>query len=255
MGMMDITNAHVAVTGGGSGLGEAVAGALAARGARVTVIDRNAEAAARVAGEIRGHALALDVTDAAAGPALDAAIAALGPLRGLVNCAGIGGAERIVGRQGPMDLDAFERTIRVNLIGTFNMLRLAAARMQSNPPDADGARGAIVNTASVAAFDGQIGQAAYAASKGGIVALALPAARELARFGIRVNTVAPGIFRTPLLAELPEEVQQGIAASIPFPNRLGKPEEFAELVLLCLTNSYLNAEVIRLDGGARLPIK
>jgi NAD(P)-dependent dehydrogenase (short-subunit alcohol dehydrogenase family) len=253
--MMDITNAHVAVTGGGSGLGEAVAGVLAARGARVTVIDRNAEAAARVAAEIRGHALALDVTDAAAGPALDAAIAALGPLRGLVNCAGIGGAERIVGRQGPMDLDAFERTIRVNLIGTFNMLRLAAARMQSNPPDADAARGAIVNTASVAAFDGQIGQAAYAASKGGIVALALPAARELARFGIRVNTVAPGIFRTPLLAELPEEVQQGIAASIPFPNRLGKPEEFAELVLLCLTNSYLNAEVIRLDGGARLPIK
>jgi NAD(P)-dependent dehydrogenase (short-subunit alcohol dehydrogenase family) len=253
--MMDITDAHVAVTGGGSGLGEAVARALAVRGARVTVIDRNAEAAARVAAEIRGHALALDVTDAAAGPALDAAIAALGPLRGLVNCAGIGGAERIVGRQGPMDLDAFERTIRVNLIGTFNMLRLAAARMQSNPPDADGARGAIVNTASVAAFDGQIGQAAYAASKGGIVALALPAARELARFGIRVNTVAPGIFRTPLLAELPEEVQQGIAASIPFPNRLGKPEEFAELVLLCLTNSYLNAEVIRLDGGARLPIK
>jgi NAD(P)-dependent dehydrogenase (short-subunit alcohol dehydrogenase family) len=253
--MMDITDAHVAVTGGGSGLGEAVAGVLAARGARVTVIDRNAEAAARVAAEIRGHALALDVTDAAAGPALDAAIAALGPLRGLVNCAGIGGAERIVGRQGPMDLDAFERTIRVNLIGTFNMLRLAAARMQSNPPDADAARGAIVNTASVAAFDGQIGQAAYAASKGGIVALALPAARELARFGIRVNTVAPGIFRTPLLAELPEEVQQGIAASIPFPNRLGKPEEFAELVLLCLTNSYLNAEVIRLDGGARLPIK
>jgi NAD(P)-dependent dehydrogenase (short-subunit alcohol dehydrogenase family) len=252
---MDITSAHVAVTGGGSGLGEAVARVLAARGTRVTVIDRNAGSAARVAAEIRGHALTLDVTDAAAGPALDAAIAALGPLRGLVNCAGIGGAERIVGRQGPMDLDRFERTVRVNLIGTFNMLRLAAARMQTNAPDADGARGAIVNTASVAAFDGQIGQAAYAASKGGIVALALPAARELARFGIRVNTVAPGIFNTPLLAELPEEVQQGIAASIPFPNRLGKPEEFAEVVLLCLTNSYLNAEVIRLDGGARLPIK
>lgn len=252
---MDITNAHVAVTGGGSGLGEAVARVLAARGTRVTVIDRNAGSAVRVAAEIRGHALTLDVTDAAAGPALDAAIAALGPLRGLVNCAGIGGAERIVGRQGPMDLDRFEQTVRVNLIGTFNMLRLAAARMQTNAPDADGARGAIVNTASVAAFDGQIGQAAYAASKGGIVALALPAARELARFGIRVNTVAPGIFNTPLLAELPEEVQQGIAASIPFPNRLGKPEEFAEVVLLCLTNSYLNAEVIRLDGGARLPIK
>ncbi len=194
-------------------------------------------------------------TDEAAGAALDAAIGVQGPLWGLVNCAGIGGASRIVGRDGPMDLAAFERTIRVNLIGTFNMLRLAAARMQANTPDADGARGAIVNTASVAAFDGQIGQAAYAASKGGIVSLALPAARELARFGIRVNTVAPGIFLTPLLAELPPEVQQGIAGSIPFPNRLGDPAEFADVVLMCLTNSYLNAEVIRLDGGVRLPPK
>jgi NAD(P)-dependent dehydrogenase (short-subunit alcohol dehydrogenase family) len=253
--MMQIADAHIAVTGGGSGLGAAVVQALAATGARVTVIDRNAEAAAKVAGAIGGHALTLDVTDAGAGAALDTAIAAMGPLRGLVSCAGVGGAARIVGREGPMSLDAFEKTIRVNLIGTFNMLRLAAARMQGNDPDSDGARGAIVNTASVAAFDGQIGQAAYAASKGGIVSLALPAARELARFGIRVNTVAPGIFLTPLLAELPPDVQQGIAAQVAFPNRLGDPAEFAEVVLMCLTNSYLNAEMIRLDGGLRLPPK
>lgn len=253
--MMQLTGAHIAVTGGGSGLGEAVARALAARGARVTVIDRSSEGAARVATSVGGHALTLDVTDANAGAALDAAIAAMGPLRGLVNCAGIGGASRIVGRDGPMDLGAFERTIHVNLIGTFNMLRLAAARMQGNDPDSDGARGAIVNTASVAAFDGQIGQAAYAASKGGIVAMALPAARELARFGIRVNTVAPGIFLTPLLAELPADVQAGIAGLIPFPPRLGDPAEFADVVLMCLTNSYLNGEVIRLDGGVRLPPK
>lgn len=252
---MQIADTHIAVTGGGSGLGEAVARALFARGARVTVIDRNSDGAARVAGSIGGHALTLDVTDDGAGAALDGAIAAMGPLRGLVNCAGIGGASRIIGRDGPMPLDAFARTIQVNLIGTFNMMRLAAERMQRNDPDPDGARGAIVNTASVAAFDGQIGQAAYAASKGGIVSLALPAARELARFGIRVNTVAPGIFLTPLLAELPTEVQAGIAASIPFPNRLGNADEFADVVLMCLTNSYLNAEVIRLDGGVRLPPK
>ena len=252
---MQLADRHIVVTGGGSGLGASVARALSTRKAKVTVIDRSAEGAARVAAEVNGHALTLDVTDEAAGHALDTAINAQGPLWGLVNCAGIGGASRIVGREGPMDLGAFERTIRVNLVGSFNMLRLAAARMQGNTPDEDGARGAIVNTASVAAFDGQIGQAAYAASKGGIVAMALPAARELARFGIRVNTVAPGIFLTPLLAELPDEVQQGIAASFPFPNRLGKPEEFAEVVLMCLTNPYLNAEVIRLDGGVRLPPK
>jgi NAD(P)-dependent dehydrogenase (short-subunit alcohol dehydrogenase family) len=252
---MQLAGNHIAVTGGGSGLGEAVARALATKGACVTVIDRSADGAARVAAEVGGHALTLDVTDEGAGAALDAAIAVQGPLWGLVNCAGVGGASRIVGREGPMDLAAFERTIRVNLIGTFNMLRLAATRMQGNAPDADGARGAIVNTASVAAFDGQIGQAAYAASKGGIVALALPAARELARFGIRVNTVAPGIFLTPLLAELPPEVKQGIAAQVAFPNRLGDPAEFADVVITCLTNSYLNAEVIRLDGGVRLPPK
>lgn len=253
--MMEIAGRHIAVTGGGSGLGEAVVRALAAKGAKVTVIDRGAEGAVRVAGAAGGHALVLDVTDPDAGAVLDGAIAVQGPLWGLVNCAGIGGASRIVGREGPMPLEAFERTIRVNLVGTFNMLRLAAARMQGNAPDADGARGAIVNTASVAAFDGQIGQAAYAASKGGIVSMALPAARELARFGIRVNTVAPGIFLTPLVAELSDEVRAGIAGSVPYPNRLGDPAEFADVVLMCLTNRYLNAEVIRLDGGARLPPK
>ena len=252
---MDLHHAHIAVTGGGSGLGAATARALAASGARVTVIDLSAEAADKVAAEIKAHALTLDVTNADAGGALDSAIAAQGPLRGLVSCAGIGGANRIVGRDGPMPLDAFEKTIRVNLIGTFNMMRLAATRMQTNSPDSGGERGSIVNTASVAAFDGQIGQAAYAASKGGIVALALPAAREFARFGIRVNTVAPGIFLTPLLTELSPEVQVGLASSIPFPNRLGNPDEFAKAVLFCLTNSYLNAEVIRLDGGLRMPPK
>lgn len=252
---MELSASHIAVTGGGSGLGEATARALAAAGARVTVIDRNKAAAERVAAEISGFALELDVTDEAAGNALDTAIAAQGPLRGLVNCAGIGGAARIVGRNGPMALSDFEKTVRVNLIGTFNMLRLAANKMQSNEADAGGERGAIVNTASVAAFDGQLGQAAYAASKGGIVSLALPAARELSRFGIRINTIAPGLFLTPLLAELPPEVQQGLAASIPFPARLGDPAEFANAVIFALTNTYLNAEVIRLDGALRMPPK
>ena len=250
---MRLEDSHVIVTGAGSGLGAAVAEMLAALGARITAIDRNGAAAAATAERTGGEALALDVTDADAGAALDTAIAVLGPLRGLVNCAGIGGASRIVGRDGPMPLDAFERTIRVNLVGTFNMMRLAAARMQHNEPDETGERGGIVNTASVAAFDGQLGQAAYAASKGGIVSLALPAARELARFGIRVNTIAPGIFLTPLLGELPEAVRDGIAASIPFPPRLGAPAEFADAVRFCLTNGYLNAETIRLDGATRLP--
>jgi len=250
---MDVAGTHVAITGAGSGLGEATARALAAEGARVTVIDRNADAASRVANDIGGHPLPLDVTDDGVGDALDAAIAAQGPLRGLVNCAGIGGAARIVGRNGPMPLADFERTVRVNLIGTFNMMRLAAARMQDNDPDAGGERGAIVNTASLAAFDGQMGQVAYAASKGGIVSMALPAARDLARSGIRVNTLAPGIFLTPLLAELPDDVRAGLAAAIPHPQRLGDPAEFAHAVLFCLTNRYLNAEVIRLDGALRLP--
>jgi NAD(P)-dependent dehydrogenase (short-subunit alcohol dehydrogenase family) len=252
---MRVEGATVLVTGAGSGLGAATARHLAARGARVVVLDRAADAAARVAKEIGGLATPADVTDPeAVSAALDRA-ADLGALRVAVNCAGIGTAARIVGRDGPMPLDAFERVIRVNLIGTFNVLRLAAARMAQGEPAEDGERGVIVNTASVAAFDGQVGQAAYAASKGAITALALPAARELARFGIRVNTVAPGVFLTPLLGELPDDLRDGIAGSIPFPNRLGDPEEFAATVRYCIETRYLNAEVIRLDGGVRLPPK
>jgi NAD(P)-dependent dehydrogenase (short-subunit alcohol dehydrogenase family) len=250
---MEIAGAHVLVTGAASGLGAATARALAAEGATVSVLDLDRAAAETVAAEIGGRAFAVDVASAEAAEAAIDAAARIAPIRGLVNCAGVGPAARIAGRDGPMPLDAFERAIRVNLIGSFNMLRLAAARMTGLDPLPGGERGAIVNTASVAAFDGQVGQAAYAASKGGIVSLALPAARELARFGIRVNTIAPGIFRTPLLEGLPGEVQDGIAAAIPFPARLGEPAEFAGAVRFCLTNAYLNAEVIRLDGGVRLP--
>ena len=252
---MNIDGATIVVTGGGSGLGAATARHLAGAGARLVLLDRNADAAQAVAAGIGARAIACDVTDAEAGEAAIAAAAADGPIRALVNCAGIGTAARITGREGAMPLAEFETVIRVNLIGTFNMLRLAAAQMAGAEPDAEGARGVIVNTASIAAFDGQIGQAAYAASKGGITSMALPAARELARFGIRVNTVAPGIFLTPLLEELPQEVRDGIAASIPFPRRLGDPDEFARTVRYCIETRYLNAEVIRLDGGVRLPPK
>lgn len=252
---MKIKDCHVIVTGGASGLGAASARALTERGAQVTIFDRDIEGADRVAREIQGHAMHVDVTDPEIGSKVEDAIQIAGPVRGLVNCAGIGSAARISGRRGPMSLDDFETVIRVNLIGTFNMLRLVASHMTAQDPLADGERGAIVNTASVAAFDGQIGQAAYAASKGGIVSLALPAARELARFGIRVNTIAPGIFLTPLLEELSDRVRESIAASIPYPRRLGAPAEFADTVMYCLENGYLNAEVIRLDGGVRLPLK
>ena len=252
---MDISANHMVVTGGASGLGEATARSLSDAGATVTIVDRSADAAERVAGEIGGRAIVSDVCAPDLGKKLDKAADESGPLRVLVNCAGIGTAARIAGREGPMPLDEFETVIRVNLIGTFNMLRLAASHMTGQEPMAGGERGAIVNTASVAAFDGQVGQAAYAASKGGIVALALPAARELSRFGIRVNTVAPGIFLTPLLEELPEDVRAGIASAIPFPARLGDPAEFAAAVRFCLENTYLNGEVIRLDGGVRLPPK
>lgn len=250
---MDLQDRHIVVTGAGSGLGAATARHFAERGARVSVLDLNGVNAAKTASAIGGHAFPCDVLSEAAGAVLDRAEAAAGPIRGLVNCAGIAPAARIAGKDGPMDLASFELVIRVNLIGTFNMMRLAADRMTRAAPDASGEGGVIVNTASVAAFDGQVGQAAYAAAKGGIVALALPAARELARFGIRVNTIAPGVFRTPLLASLPQETQDGIAATIPHPPRLGDPDEFAAAVRFCFETPYLNAEVIRLDGGVRLP--
>jgi NAD(P)-dependent dehydrogenase (short-subunit alcohol dehydrogenase family) len=250
---MDIKDVAALVTGGGSGLGEATAAALAAGGARVTVIDRNREAAETVAARIGGFAVVFDVADeqgAAAGLAV--ARARNGPARILVNCAGIATGSRIVGKDGPMPLDAFERVIRVNLIGTFNMLRLAATEMSTLPPLEDEERGVIMMTASVAAFEGQIGQAAYSASKGGVAAMTMPASRELARFGIRVFTIAPGLFLTPLLASLPEETKTGLAAAIPFPRRLGAPEDFADLALAGIRNRYLNGEVIRLDGALRM---
>ncbi len=254
---MKLEGACALVTGAGSGLGEATARLLAAQGARVGVLDVNAEAAARIAGEIGGVALVADVADEdQVTRAMDTLEAEGGPLRVLVNCAGVGTPGRIVGKDGPLALATFERVLRVNLVGTFNMMRLAVARMQNHEPvaetGADQSRGVIVNTASVAAFDGQVGQAAYSASKGGVAAMTLPAARELSRFGIRVNTIAPGIFLTPLLAILPEESRQSLSASIPYPARLGDPAEFADLVRFMVENQYLNGEVIRLDGAVRM---
>ncbi|MEZ5752498.1 MAG: SDR family NAD(P)-dependent oxidoreductase [Paracoccaceae bacterium] len=253
---MDIQGISALVTGGGSGLGEATARHLAAEGARVAVLDRDAARASLVASEIGGTAVPADVTsEPEVIAALDAAGAAHGPVRIVVNCAGIGTAGRVLGREGPLPLEVFQRTISVNLIGTFNVLRLAAARMAEAEPMADGERGVVINTASVAAFDGQIGQAAYSASKGGIVAMSLPIAREFARAGIRVNVIAPGIFLTPLLNGLPEEAQKALAADIPFPARLGDPMEFAQTVAFMVRNRYVNGEVLRLDGAVRLRAK
>ena len=250
---MDPQGHAALVTGGGSGLGAASALELARAGAKVALLDINVDAAKKIAAEIGGIAVRCDVADAdSAMAAVAAARDRNGPARILVNCAGIGPAKRIVGRDGPMPLPDFERVIAINLIGTFNMLRLAAADMTALPPLADEERGVIVSTASVAAFEGQVGQAAYSASKGGVAALTVPAARELAQFGIRVNAIAPGIFATPMLRALPDEVQAGLAASVPFPKLLGRPEQFAGLVLHCVRNTYLNGEVIRLDGALRM---
>jgi NAD(P)-dependent dehydrogenase (short-subunit alcohol dehydrogenase family) len=241
------------VTGGGSGLGAATAEKLAARGAKVALLDINLGAAEAVAAKIGGLAVACDVTDdKMMAAAVDAARSAHGPARILINCAGVGPAKRIVGRDGPMPLADFERIIRINLIGTFNAMRLAAADMQGLAPMEDGERGVIISTASVAAYEGQIGQAAYAASKGGVVALTLPAARELSQFGIRVNAIAPGIFSTPMLAALPEETQKSLAVSVPFPKLLGRPGQYADLALHIIENRYLNGETIRLDGALRM---
>lgn len=253
---MELAGRTAFVTGGASGLGAATARALAGAGARVGIFDRDTERAATVATELGGQSFALDVADAAAAEAaVDAAATALGVPSILVNCAGIGTAARIVGRDGPMPLEAFEKVVRVNLVGSFNMLRLCAHRMSLAEADAAGRRGVIISTASVAAFEGQIGQAAYASSKGGIVALTLPAAREFARFGIRVLAIAPGLFLTPLLEGLPPETQDGLAAAIPNPARLGRPDEFAALVRSMVENDYLNGEVVRLDGALRMQPK
>jgi len=255
---MQIQDKLFLVTGAGSGLGEAVARRLSAMGAKVCIADINEIGGARVAADLGDSALfcKTDVADeASVQAALDAATAQFGELSGVVHCAGVGGAKRVVGRDGPHDLASFQRIININLIGTFNIARLAANVMQHNEPGDSGERGVIINTASVAAFDGQIGQAAYSASKAGVAAMTLPIARELAKLGIRIMTVAPGLFRTPLMDELPEEVQAALGASVPFPSRLGNPDEFAMLAQQIIENQMLNGEVIRLDGAIRMAAK
>jgi NAD(P)-dependent dehydrogenase (short-subunit alcohol dehydrogenase family) len=250
---MDIKGQAALVTGGASGLGAETARQLAAAGARVAILDLDREAGSKLAAEISGAYAPCDVSS---GPSAESAVAnaraAHGPARILVNCAGIGTAKRLVGKDGPMPLEDFTRVIQVNLVGTFNVMRVAAADMVKQPELEDGERGVIINTSSVAAYDGQVGQVAYAASKGGIVSMTLPLARELSQFGVRVMTIAPGLFLTPLLYGLPEEVQKSLGASIPFPKRLGRPDEFARLALHIVTNVHLNGEVIRLDGALRM---
>ena len=253
--MKDLDVAAV-VTGGASGLGAATARALTAAGAAVTLLDLDAERGQALAAELGGHTtfVRTDVTDeASVTAAIEDATSKDRPLRIAVNCAGIGWAQRVLGRDGtPHELAAFSRTVTVNLVGTFNVLRLAAAAMARTEPGEDGERGVVVNTASIAAYDGQIGQIAYAASKGGIVGLTLPAARDLASVGVRVVTIAPGIVDTPLLAALPEQARTALAENVPFPRRLGRPEDFAELALDVVRHGYLNGEVVRMDGALRM---
>ncbi|WP_173934945.1 SDR family NAD(P)-dependent oxidoreductase [Chelativorans sp. Marseille-P2723] len=248
---MKIDGTAVVVTGGGSGLGAATARLLAAKGAKVAIFDVNLDAAKALAEEIGGVAMQCDVSDEAAADAVDAAAEAHGPARVLVNCAGIGDAGKTVSKDGPLSLAEFSRVVKVNLIGSFNMLRLVAARMVNLEPIGE-ERGVIINTASVAAFEGQIGQVAYASSKGGVVGMTLPAARDLARSAIRVNTIAPGLFLTPLLMTVSEEYRQSLAAQVPFPPRLGDPSEYATLVAHIVENTMINGETIRLDGAIRM---
>lgn len=244
------------VTGGGSGLGEATARALAAKGAKVAIFDVGMERAEKVAASIGGIAVRCDVSSAEKGEAAVAEVAEkLGAPRILVNCAGIGIAMKTLGKEGPHPLDLYRKVIEVNLIGTFNMIRLVADRTQKLEPLAGGERGVIVNTASVAAYDGQIGQAAYSSSKGGVVGMTLPVARDLARSGIRVVTIAPGIFKTPMLMGLPQEAQDSLGQQVPFPPRLGEPSEYAALALHIVENQMLNGETIRLDGAIRMAPK
>jgi NAD(P)-dependent dehydrogenase (short-subunit alcohol dehydrogenase family) len=253
---MQLKDQAAIVTGGASGLGAATARRLAQAGAKVAVCDLNTKLAQAVATEIGGVAVTCDVSDAASAEAAIAVAAkAHGPARVLINCAGIGVAKRVIGRDGPMPLAEFDRVIKINLIGSFNMLRLATAEMSRLEPLSNGERGVVISTASIAAYDGQIGQAAYSASKGGIVAMTLPIAREFAQFGIRVLAIAPGLFLTPLLASLPQEAQDSLAAAIPFPRRLGDPAEFASLVMQMVDNPYLNGEVVRLDASLRMAPK
>ena len=250
---MRLDGQAVIVTGGASGLGAATSAALAKQGAKVAVIDLNQAAAEAVAGGIGGIGIGCDVASASSAEAAFAiARAAHGGVRVLVNCAGIGTAGRIVGRDGPMPLEAYERVIRVNLIGTFNMLRLAAAEMSGLEPFEDGERGVIINTASIAGIEGQVGQAAYASSKAGVIGLTIQAARELARSGVRVMTIAPGLIQTPMFNGLPDDVRDSLAATVPFPSRLGMPDDYAALVLHIIGNRYLNGETIRLDGALRM---
>ena len=250
---MDPKGHAAIVTGAASGLGAETAAQLAKAGAKVALLDVNLDAAKEMAGKVGGIAIRCDVTSADdAAKTIAEAKAKHGAARILVNCAGVGPAKRIVGRDGPMPLADFEKVIAINLIGTFNLMRLAAADMQALEPLTDGERGVIISTASVAAYEGQIGQAAYAASKGGVAALTIPVARELSQFGIRVMAIAPGIFGTPMLKALPQAAQDSLGASVPFPKRLGEPHEFAELVLTIVKSGYLNGEVIRIDGALRM---
>jgi NAD(P)-dependent dehydrogenase (short-subunit alcohol dehydrogenase family) len=254
---MDIAGKSFIVTGGASGLGEGTARMLVREGGKVVIADLQVDKGDALAAELGDAAVFVrcDVSQEADGRAAVAAAQGLGKLMGLVNCAGIAPAVKTVGKDGAHSLDTFTKVITINLIGSFNMIRLAAEAMCRNEPEATGERGVLINTASVAAYDGQIGQAAYAASKGGVVGMTLPIARDLARNGIRVMTIAPGIFGTPMLFSMPQEVQDALAASVPFPSRLGKPEDYAKLVQQIVTNDMLNGEVIRLDGAIRLAPK
>ena len=255
---MQIENNVFLVTGGGSGLGAATAAMLVQGGAKVVIADINQEAGAALATRLGSNArfVATDVcSEASAMEAVDTALKVFGGLHGLISCAGVAPAKRVIGKEGPHGLEDFTRVIQINLIGTFNMMRLAADAMSKGQPKADGERGVIINTASVAAFDGQIGQAAYASSKGGVVALVLPAAREFAQFGIRVNAIAPGIFDTPMLQGLSEPARESLAASLPFPKKLGDPAQFAALARHMIENRYLNGEVVRLDASLRMAPK
>jgi len=253
---MQIKNRVFIVTGGGSGLGAAVARTLVAAGAQVVIADIDRAAGQAIAAELGDNLrfAPTDVTSEADGKAaVQLALDSFGHLHGLVNCAGVAPGEKVLGREGPHRLEGFARAVSINLIGTFNMIRLAADAIVKEMPGEDGERGVIVNTASIAAYDGQIGQAAYAASKGGVVALTLPVARELARYGVRVVTIAPGIFETPMMAGLPRDVQDSLGQGVPFPPRLGRPPEYAALVRHICENTMLNGEVIRLDGALRMP--